>query len=69
MRFPLGFYELSLWLAITAINLLTISGLTSSYSGRTKLYIKNERLRRVTMILSVLFLITYAVEIYKKMMT
>ena len=68
MWFPLGFYDISLWLTITVINLIAISELTSPYYGRTKLYIRNERLRRVAVILDVLFLFTVAIEIYKIIM-
>ena len=61
--------DIRLWLTITAINLLAISELTSPYLGRTKLYIRNKRLRRVALILDVLFLFTVAVEIYKIIIT
>ena len=66
---PPALLDIRLWLAITAINLLAISEFTSPYLGRTKLYIRNERLSRVAIILDVLFLFTAAVEIYKIMMT
>ena len=69
MQVPIGFYDIRLWLAITAINLLAISELTSPYLGRTKLYIRNKRLRRMAVIFGVLFLFTVAVEIYKIIMT
>ena len=68
MWFPLGYYDISLWLAVTSINLIAISELLSPYYGRTKLYIRNERLRRVVVIFGIISLFTIAVEIYKIMM-
>jgi len=63
MTFPLGLWDLSLWLAITAIILLVSSGLLSIYHGRTNLHINNKRLRNVGLAVSILFLITVALRI------
>jgi len=69
MRFPLGFQELSLWLAISSIILLATSELLSPYYGRTGLVIEKGRLRRMALVLGVLFLSTVAIRIYQIIIT
>jgi hypothetical protein len=63
MQFPLGFWDISLWLAVTAIILLTTSELISPYYGKTNLLINKKRLRNVALTVSTLFLITVAIRI------
>ena len=63
MDFPLSFWDISLWLAITAIILLITSELISPYYGKTNLLINKKRLRNVAIIVSTLFLITVAIRI------
>ena len=63
MDFPLGFWDISLWLAVTAIILLITSELISPYYGKTNLLINKKRLRNVSIIVSTLFLITVAIRI------
>jgi hypothetical protein len=63
MSFPLTFWDISLWLAITAIILLITSELISPYYGKTNLLINKKRLRNVSIIVSTLFLITVAIRI------
>ena len=63
MQFPLGFWDISLWLAVTAIILLITSELISPYYGKTNLLINKRRLRNVSIIVSTLFLITVAIRI------
>jgi len=63
MGFPLSFWDISLWLAITAIVLLITSELVSPYYGKTNLLINKKRLRNVAIIVSTLFLITVAIRI------
>ena len=63
MDFPLSFWDISLWLAITAIILLVTSELISPYYGKTNLLINKRRLRNVAIIVSTLFLITVAIRI------
>ena len=62
-QFPLGFWDISLWLAVTAIILLITSELISPYYGKTNLLINKKRLRNVALIVSTLFLITVAIRI------
>jgi hypothetical protein len=63
MDFPLSFWDISLWLAITAIILLVTSELISPYYGKTNLLINKKRLRNVALTVSTLFLVTVAVRI------
>ena len=63
MGFPLSFWDISLWIAITAIILLITSELISPYYGKTNLLINKKRLRNVAIIVSTLFLITVAIRI------
>jgi hypothetical protein len=63
MDFPLSFWDISLWLAITAIILLIASELISPYYGRTNLLINKKRLQNVALTVSTLFLITVAIRI------
>jgi len=64
MNFPLSFWDISLWLAVTAIILLITSELISPYYGKTSLLINKKRLRNVALIMSIMFLITVAIRIY-----
>jgi hypothetical protein len=63
MDFPLGFWDISLWLAVTAIILLVTSELISPYYGKTNLVINRKRLRNVALSVSALFLITVAIKV------
>lgn len=63
MTFPLGLWDISLWLAITAIVLLITSELPSPYYGRTRIYINKKRLRNAALTVSLLFLATVAIRI------
>ena len=65
MAFPLGFYDLSLWIAITAIMLLATSELLSPYYGRTRLMINRKKLRIVALAVALVFLATVAYRIYE----
>jgi hypothetical protein len=64
MSFPLSFWDISLWLAVTAIILLITSELISPYYGKINLLINKKRLKNVALIMSTLFLITVAIRIY-----
>ena len=63
MDFPLGFWDVSLWLAVTAIILFVTSELISPYYGKTSLIINRKKLRNVALSVSALFLITVAIRI------
>ena len=69
MQFPLSLWDISLWLAVTAIILLVTSELISPHYGKTNLHIKKKRLRNVAVAISILFLITVAIRIYEIIIT
>ena len=64
MNFPLSFWDISLWLAVTAIILLITSEFISPYYGKTNLLINKKRLKRAALIVSILFLMTVVIQIY-----
>ena len=64
MQIPLSFWDVSLWLAITAIILLITAELISPYYGQTNLIIEKKKLRKTALIVGILFLITVAIRIY-----
>ena len=68
-RLPIRFLDLSYWLAITTINLLAISVFINPKYVRIKLYIRNERFRRISILLEGLFLFTAAIRIYRIVIT
>jgi hypothetical protein len=63
MNFPLSFWDISLWLAVTAIILLITSELVSPYHGETSLLLNKKRLRNVALTVATLFLITVAIKV------
>ena len=63
MMFPLGFWDISLLLAITAIILLITSELLSPYYGKVNILINIKGLRNAAITVSILFLITVAIRI------
>lgn len=63
MQLPLDVWDISLWLAITAIVLLITVELTSPHYGPTNLLINKKKLRNVTYVVSILFLATFAMKI------
>lgn len=48
MQFPPGFWDISLWFAVTSITLLTTSELISPYYGQTNRSINKKRLKNVS---------------------
>lgn len=69
MQFPLNFWDISLWLAITAIILLTTSEIISPHYGPLNLIINRKRLRNAAIITSTLFLATVIIRIIGIIMT
>jgi hypothetical protein len=65
MWFPLSFWDISLWLAVTAIILLVTSELISPYYRKSKIYINKQRLRNAALIVGILFLMTVIIHIYE----
>jgi len=63
MMFPLSFWGLSLWIAVTAFILLLTSELLSPYYGRTNICIDKKRLRMVSVTFGVIFLFIVVIKI------
>ena len=61
--FPLGLWDLSLVLAVTAIVLLVTSEILSPYYGAANLKISRKRLRNSAITTSTLFLVTVVIRI------
>lgn len=64
MQIPLDFWNLSLWLAVTAIILLITAQLVSAYQGPATLRIDKKRLKNAALVMGILFLATVAIRIY-----
>jgi len=64
VNFPLSFWDISLWLAVTSIILLITSELISPYYGKTNILINKKRLRNAALTTGILFLITVVIRIY-----
>jgi len=56
-------WDISLWLAVTAIILLATSELISPHYGQTSLIIEKRRLRQAALILGILFMLTVIMRI------
>lgn len=63
MNFPLGFWDISLLLAIMAIMLLATSEILSPHYGKINIMINRKRLRNTALATSIIFLITVAIRI------
>lgn len=68
MQFPLSFWDISLWLAVTAVILLVTSELISPYYGKSKVLINKQRLRNAALIVGILFLVTVIIRMYEIIM-
>ena len=69
MTFPLGLWDISLWLAITAVILLITSEMLSPYYGKVNIRIDRKKLKNVALAVSILFLITVAIKIINLILT
>lgn len=66
MNFPLSVSDIGLWLAVTAIILLTTSELLSSSTGYPgSIVIEKKRLRLVALVLGAGFMITVIVRLFQ----
>ena len=63
MNFPLGIWDISLLLAITAIILLITSEMLSQYYGKINVRINRRKLRNTSIAASIVFLITITLRI------
>ncbi|HEY4675339.1 MAG TPA: hypothetical protein VIH48_04710 [Candidatus Bathyarchaeia archaeon] len=64
MDFPLSFWDISLWLAVSAVIILVTSEVVSPRYGRINILINRKRLRNVALGVGVLFLVTVLIRIY-----
>jgi hypothetical protein len=69
MMFPLGFWDISLLTAITAIILLITSELLSPQYGKVNIKINKKRLKNAAITLSIMFLATVAIRVVNILMT
>lgn len=69
MQFPLSFWDISLWLAITAITLLITSEMLSPYYGKVNIHINKKKLKNAALAVSILFLITVTIRIISIILT
>ena len=69
MSFPLTFWDISLWLAITAIILLITSEMLSPHYGKINIDINRKKLKNVALAVSILFLATAAIRIISIVLT
>jgi len=64
MQFPLELMDIILWLVITAIILLITSEIISPYYGKTAVIIEKRRLRKIALIVGLVFIFTVFIQIY-----
>lgn len=69
LSFPLGFWDISLLTAITAIILLITSGMLSTPSSKVNIKINKKRLKNASLALSTIFLLTVAIRILNVILT
>jgi hypothetical protein len=60
---PLSFDEITIWLALVSIILLAASEVLSSYYGRTHVFINRKRLKNVSLVMSLMFLVSIAAKV------
>lgn len=64
MQIPLDYWNVSLWLAVTAITTLITAQIVSAYDGPATLLINAKRLKYAALTMSLLFLATLAIRIF-----
>jgi len=68
MNFPLGFWNISLLLAIIALILLVTSEMLSPYHGKVNILINKKKLKNTAIVIAILFLTTVAIRIINILM-
>lgn len=63
MTFPLGFWDISLLTAITAIILLITSAMLSPHYGKMSILVNRKKLKNAAIVVSTVFLTTVAMRI------
>ena len=64
MQIPLDFWNISLWLAITATILLITAQLLTAYDGKATLLLDQKKLKTTAVVIGIFFLVTVAIRIY-----
>jgi len=64
VQIPIDFWNVSLWLAVTAIILLITAQIVSAYEGPGSLLVDKKRLKSAALVIGILFLVTVAIRIY-----
>jgi hypothetical protein len=64
VQIPIDYWNISLWLAVTAITTLITAQLVSAYDGPATLLISAKRLKYAALTMSLLFLATLAIRIF-----
>lgn len=62
MAFPLDFWDIGLWVAITAIVLIITSELLTPFYGRTSMVIDRGRIRLAALTMGIAFLVFVAIR-------
>ena len=69
MNFPLGLWDIGLWLAIASIILLITSEMLSQRYGKINIRLNKKRLRNASLAVSTLFLVTVALRVIDIILT
>jgi hypothetical protein len=69
MNFPLGLWDIGLWLAIASIILLITSEMLSQRYGKINIRLNKKRLRNASLAVSTLFLATVALRVIDIILT
>jgi hypothetical protein len=64
MNFPLSFWDISFWLAATAVVLLVTSELIAPYWGKANILINKKRLKNTALAVSIVFLATVVIRVF-----
>lgn len=60
-----AYWDVGLWLSVTAIILLMTAEIVFSYNGQASLLIDKKKLKNAVLIICILFLITVAIRVYE----
>ncbi len=64
LLFPISFFNVSLWLASTAIVLLAASEFLSAAHGKVNLPLEKKTIRQAAVLVALLFVFTVLIQIY-----
>jgi len=64
MLFPLNFWDISLWLAVTAMILLTTAELIPASDSQKTFFLSKKKLEKAALTMGILFLMTTVLRIF-----